>query len=70
MEELLQDQDLPGKTLSMLVPELSMKTIEDKFVLFFSTMERRTLKLSNYFSKNYRKHDRIAQVIIEKIEPT
>lgn len=70
MAELLQDQDLLGKTLSMLVPELLMKTIEDKFVLFFSTMERRTLKLSNYFSKNYRKHDRIAQVIIEKIEPT
>ncbi len=46
-----------------------MKIIEDKFVLFFLIMENKISKLSIKFNK-FRKHDRIAQVIIEKIEPT
>ena len=45
------------------------KIIEDKYVLSFSIMEPKISRLSNVFV-NFRKHDRIAQVIIEKIEPT
>ncbi len=51
-----------------------MKITEDKSVLFYSIMELKTSKSSIFFyfinTKLFRKHDRIAQVIIEKIEPT
>jgi hypothetical protein len=68
-EELPQDPDLLGKIQSTSEQELSTKIIEDKSKLFFSIMELKTLKSSKNVCY-FRKHDRIAQVIIEKIEPT
>lgn len=48
MLELLPDQDLHGKILSMLELESLMKIIGDKYALFYSTMAQKTSKSSRF----------------------